>query len=150
MIRFMADADLNDAIVGGCRRREPAIDFLSVNDDNLEGVPDPGVLALVAAEDRILVSHDFQTMPRHVGDLLQARGSSPGLILVPQHMPIGEVIEELLLIWGASEAEEWRDRWRRLDPTGRLPRWVLETEKGAVRYLANDLPGWIESALDLF
>lgn len=32
----MADADLNDAIVGGCRRREPAIDFLSVNDAYLE------------------------------------------------------------------------------------------------------------------
>ncbi len=114
MIRFMADADLNDAIVGGCRRREPAIDFLSANDANLEGVPDPDVLALAAAEDRILVSHDFQTMPRHFGDFLQARGSSPGLILVPQHMPIGEAIEELLLIWGASDAGEWRDRWQAL------------------------------------
>ena len=114
MIRFMADADLNDAIVSGCRRRDPAIDFLSANDANPEGVPDPDVLALAAAEDRILVSHDFQTMPRHFGKFLQVRGSSPGLILVPQHMPIGEVIEDLLLIWGASEAEEWENRWQAL------------------------------------
>jgi hypothetical protein len=83
MIRFMADADLNGSIVGGCRRREPAIDFLSAHDANLEGVSDPDVPALAAEEDRILVSHDFQTMPRHFGDFLQARGSSPGLILVP-------------------------------------------------------------------
>jgi len=41
MIRFKADADLNDVIVGGCRRREPSIDFLSANDANLE----PEVLA---------------------------------------------------------------------------------------------------------
>ena len=114
MIRFMADADLNDAIVDGCRRREPHIDFLSANDANLEGVPDPGVLAFAAAEDRILVSHDFRTMPRHFGDFLQDRGFSPGLILVPQHMPVGEVIEELVLIWGASELNEWKDRWRAL------------------------------------
>src|SRR5450755_3127313 len=106
MIRFMADADLNGSIVGGCRRREPAIDFLSANDANLEGVSDPGVLALAAAEDRILVSHDFQTMPRHFGDFLQARGSSPGVLVVPQSLPIGEAIEELVLIWGASDAEE--------------------------------------------
>ena len=53
-------------------------------------------------------------MPRHFGDFLNAGGSSPGLILVPQHMPIGEVIEELLLIQGASDAEEWRDRWQAL------------------------------------
>jgi hypothetical protein len=111
MIRFMADADLKAAIVSGCRRREPGIDFLSANDADLSGVPDPEVLALAAAEGRILVSHDFQTMPRHFGNFLQARGSSPGLILVPQHMPIGEVIEELPLVWGASEAEEWKDRW---------------------------------------
>lgn len=114
MIRFMADADLNVSIAGGCRRRESSIDFLSANDANLEGVSDPDVLALAAAEDRILVSHDFQTMPRHFGDFLQACGSSPGLILVPQHMPIGDAIEELLLIWGASGAEEWRDRWQAL------------------------------------
>jgi hypothetical protein len=105
MIRFMADADLNNAIVGGCRRREPSIDFLSANDANLEGVLDPDVPALAAAENRILVSHDFKT---------QTRGSSPGLILVPQYMPVGQAIEELVLIWGASEAEEWKDRWRAL------------------------------------
>lgn len=65
MIRFMADADLNGAIVRGCRRREPAIDFLAANDANLERVPDPEVLAIVAAQGRFLVSHDWKSMPRH-------------------------------------------------------------------------------------
>jgi hypothetical protein len=86
------------------------MDFLSANDAMLEGVPDPDVLAMAADWDRILVSHDFQTMPRHFADFLQARGSCPGVILVPQYLPIGEVITELVLIWGASEAEEWKDR----------------------------------------
>ena len=123
MIRFMADADLKDAIVEGCRRLEPAINFLSSNDTNLEGVPDRIVLALAAAENRILVSHDLRTMPRHFGDFLQAHGSSPGLIVVPQRMPIGAAIEELWLIWGASDADEWRDRWRVL-PLPHLRRWL--------------------------
>jgi Domain of unknown function (DUF5615) len=82
----------------------------SADDANLAGVPDPEVLALAAEQDRILVSHDFQTMPRHFAEFLQARGSSPGLILVPQYLPIGEAVEELLVIWGASEAEEWQNR----------------------------------------
>lgn len=54
------------------------------------GVADPDVLALAAAQDRVLVSHDLKTMPRHLGDFLQAHGFSPGLIIVPQHMPIGQ------------------------------------------------------------
>jgi hypothetical protein len=90
------------------------MDFLSANDAKLDGVPDPEVLALAAGQDRILVSHDFQTMPRHFADLLQAHGSSPGLILLPQSMPIGEAIQELLLIWSASEAAEWENLIRTL------------------------------------
>ena len=65
MIRFLADASLNDAIVSGCRRREPSIDFLSANAANLEGVPDPRALDIAAEQNRILVTSDFKTMPRH-------------------------------------------------------------------------------------
>ena len=90
------------------------MDFLSANEANLEGVPDAEVLALATEQHRILVSHDFQTMPRHFSDFLQTRGYSPGVILVPQSLPIGEAIEELLLIWGASDAEEWENRILRI------------------------------------
>ncbi len=86
------------------------MDFKSANDAGLEGVPDPAVLALAAQQERILVSHDFQTMPKHFGDFLQAHGSSPGVFLVPQYVPIREAIEELVLIWSVSDAEEWRNR----------------------------------------
>ena len=114
MIRYLADADLNEGIVAGCLRRESTMNFLSANEANLEGVPDPQVLALAAEQNRILVSHDFQTMPRHFGDFLQARGSSPGVLLVPQYLPIGDAIEELVLIWAATDAEEWKDRILRI------------------------------------
>ena len=57
MIRFLADADLDEGIVSGCRRKEPTIDFLSANDAKLEGVPDPEALRIAADQDRILVSH---------------------------------------------------------------------------------------------
>ena len=60
------------------------MDFLSANEANLEGVPDPKVLALAAQEDRILVTHDFQTMPRHFGYFVQSTGSSPGVLLAPR------------------------------------------------------------------
>ena len=75
MIRFLADANLNDAIVSGCLRREPTRDFLSANEANLDEVLDPDVLALATEQDRILVTHDFRTMPRHFGEFLEARGS---------------------------------------------------------------------------
>ena len=114
MIRFLADADLNEGIVAGCLRREPEMDFLSANDAALEGMPDREVLALAAVQDRILVSHDFHTMPRHFGKFLQADNSSPGVLLVPQGLSVGEAIEELMLIWTASDAPEWQNRILRI------------------------------------
>jgi len=114
MICLLADADLNQGIVAGCLRKEPEMDFLSANDADLEGVPDPEVLALAAAQGRILVSHDFQTMPRHFGDFLQAGNSSPGVLLVPQRLPVGDAIEEIVLIWAASDADEWKNRILRI------------------------------------
>jgi hypothetical protein len=48
MTRFLADACLRDAIVSGCLRSEPAIDYHSANDASLAEVPDPEVLALAA------------------------------------------------------------------------------------------------------
>jgi hypothetical protein len=110
MIRFLADASLRDGIVSGCFRREPAIDFLSANDANLAEIPDPEVLALAAAEGRILVTSDLKTMPRHFGDFLNAGGSSAGVFLVKQRTPVADVIEALLLVWAASDADEWKNR----------------------------------------
>jgi hypothetical protein len=55
---------------------------------------------------RILISHDRKTMPAHFARFLDGR-PSPGLIIVPQDLDIGLAIEDLLIIWAASEAEEW-------------------------------------------
>ena len=95
--RFQADADFNQKIVRGVRRREPAVDFQSAEVGGMIGVPDTEVLAKAAGFDRILVSHDRRTMPAHFARFLQ-KHSSPGLILVPQDLDIRAVIEDLLVI----------------------------------------------------
>lgn len=110
MVRFLADASLHHAIVSGCSRREPAIDFLSAHTAKLHGLADRDVLAMAADQRRILVTHDFQTMPKYFAEFLTARGSSPGVFLVKQRTPVGQVIEELVLVWAASEPEDWTNR----------------------------------------
>lgn len=109
-VRFLADADLNKAIVSGVLRREPAIDFLSAGAAGLRGLKDVEVLRLAAAGQRVLVSHDAGTMPAHFHAFRKAGNSSGGVLLVPQRLDIGLAIEELVLIWSASENEEWVDR----------------------------------------
>jgi hypothetical protein len=106
MVRFLADASLHHAIVIGCIRREPAIDFVSARVAKLDGLSDPDVLALAAAQRRILVTHDFRTMPRHFADFLAAGATSPGVFLVKQRTPLAAVIDDLVLIWIASSSAD--------------------------------------------
>jgi hypothetical protein len=74
-----------------------------------EGKGDLEVLRISAGEGRILVSHDVRTMPRFFDQFI-SRQSSPGLILIPQKLALSTAIEELVLLWSASEAHEWENR----------------------------------------
>jgi Domain of unknown function (DUF5615) len=109
-VRFLADADLNKAIVSGVLRREPSLDFLTSQAAGLRGMSDPEVLGLAAERQRILVSHDVGTMPAHFGALRNAGKQSSGVFLVPQSLDVGVAIDEILLIWLASDASEWENR----------------------------------------
>ena len=108
-IRFQADADFNRHIIAAVKRREPTISFQTAHEAGLAGLDDPEVLELAASEGRLLVSHDRRTMPYHFGAFIQQR-NSPGLLLVSQHLSVSRAAEELLLIWIASEPDEWSNR----------------------------------------
>ena len=109
-IRFLADADLNKAIVSGVLRREPSVDFLTAQAAGLRRMSDPEVLTLAAQQQRVLVSHDVGTMPAHFRAFRSAGKHSAGVFMVPQSLDIGTAIEELLLLWLASQSSEWENR----------------------------------------
>ena len=104
--RFLADADFNHKIVVGLRRREPSIDFAGANEGSVVGLSDPEVIGIAADSGRILVSHDRKTMPGHFSRFREER-SGAGIIIVSQDLDIGAAIEDLLLIWAATDSEEW-------------------------------------------
>ncbi len=60
--RFLADNDLNDAIVLGVQRREPAVEFVRLRDLHLGRLSDDAVLGFAATENWLVVSHDVSTM----------------------------------------------------------------------------------------
>lgn len=107
--RFQADADFNQNIVRAVRRRNPAIDFQTAHEAGLPGLDDEAVLEQAARDGRILVSHDRRTMPLHFANFTATR-TSAGVILAPQSVPIVQVVDDRILIWEASEAEEWINR----------------------------------------
>lgn len=112
-VRFQVDANLNQVILWAVRRREPAVDFQTATEAGLAGLRDPGVLALAARDGRVLVTHDRKTMPQHFAEFITT-AISAGVLIIPQHLSVAAAVEDLLLIWHATEAEEWINQIRSL------------------------------------
>jgi predicted nuclease of predicted toxin-antitoxin system len=111
MFRLLADEDFNNRILRGLQRREPGIDIVRVQDvEELAGHPDPDVLEWAARENRIILSHDKETLVGFAWDRVRRGLPMPGVFLVEALENIGTAVDELAVIVGASEPEEYRDR----------------------------------------
>lgn len=108
--RFLADHDLNEHIVLGVQRREPAVEFVRVRDIGLSDRPDAVILDYANQHRFLMVSHDVNTMPAAAYARMEAGEIIAGLLMVPQTSPVSAIIENLLLIWSSSEAEEWQNQ----------------------------------------
>lgn len=80
MLRLASDADVNGDIIRGLRRRLPEIDLVRAQEALPEGTPDLDVLAWAAAENRILITNDRNTMVGFAYQRVAKAEPVPGLI----------------------------------------------------------------------
>jgi hypothetical protein len=110
MLRLATDADVHGDIIRGLRRRVPGIDLVRAQDELPEGISDEKVLAWAAADDRVLITNDRNTM---VGVALERAATSeplPGLIVTTNEQSIGLAIDDILLLAEYMSEEELRSQ----------------------------------------
>jgi predicted nuclease of predicted toxin-antitoxin system len=110
MLRFLADHNLNALIVTALRARAAPVDVVSARDVGLAAVADPQLLAWAAEDDRIVLSHDVQTLPAFAAERLERGESLPGLILIAQSQNLRRIVDDLDVINQCSTCDEWRNR----------------------------------------
>ena len=108
--RFLADHDLNEQLVVGVLRRAPEVEFQRVRELGFANRPDAFLLDYAAGQGVLIVSHDVNTMPATAYERMAEGRTIAGLRMVKQGSPIGPIVDNLLLIWSASEAEEWKNQ----------------------------------------
>ena len=107
MLRYAADENFNNDILRGLRRRDDRIDVVRVQDVDLSATLDPIILDWAARENRVVLSHDVSTMVGFAYDRVKAGQPMPGLVEVSRQVPLGEAIEDLLLLAQCSVEGEW-------------------------------------------
>jgi hypothetical protein len=110
MVRLVTDNDFNGRIVRGFLRLRPNADLVRVQDLGMAATPDPDLLEWAAQNDRIVVTHDRNTMVGFARARVAAGLPMPAVFVVNRRTPIGQVIDDLLLIEDGSQHAEWADR----------------------------------------
>jgi hypothetical protein len=84
------------------RRYRPDLDVVRVQDTELYGMEDPAVLEWAAGEGQVVLTHDVNTMPKYAYQRVAAGYPMPGVFI-----PLGQMIEEILMLVEYSREGEW-------------------------------------------
>lgn len=106
MLRLLADENFNGRILRALRRQIPDLDVVRAQDTHLYGTDDPTLLQFAADENRIVLTHDIETLVGYAWERVRSGMAMPGVIVALTDRPIGQVIEDLELLLLASQPEE--------------------------------------------
>lgn len=111
-IKFLLDEHLSPDVVAAVKRQQPDVDILRVGMASAPplGTKDPEILVFCEADRRVLVTDNRESMPGHIRDHFTAGRHHWGIFEIRRSLSIGQMAEQLLTFWGASDAEEWVDK----------------------------------------
>ncbi len=107
MLRLLTDADFKGQVTRGLVRHRPNLDLLRAQDVGLRHAADPVILEWAAQDRRVLLTHDENTMIRYAYERVRLENAMPGLFVVKQDLPIGQAIQDILVLAECSEEGEW-------------------------------------------
>lgn len=108
MIRAVMDENVGGAFVQALRQRAPTMDLILARNQLPPRTPDPTLLAWAAAEGRVLISHDRDTMIHFANARVAAGLPMAGVIIVDQNWR--PALYDFVLVNHATDNSEWIDK----------------------------------------
>jgi len=106
MLLLVADENFNNDILRGLLRRNPSLDIIRIQDVGLTHATDPDVLEWAAQENRVLLTHDQNTVTKFAYQRVVEGKPMPGVIEVNRSVPMSVTIDDILLLAVVSESGE--------------------------------------------
>ena len=108
MRRYLIDENVSPQYRTHLLYHEPSLTVLAVGDEGapLKSTSDPEILASCEQNQFSLITNNRESMPQHLSDHIVAGHHVPGIFTINLQGLMGNIIDELLLIAGASEEDE--------------------------------------------
>jgi hypothetical protein len=110
-MRYLLDEHIDPTYRIQLVRADPDLQVWIIGDPGAPplGTLDPDILVWCEDNDFVLVTNNRRSMPRHLSEHLALGRHVPGILVINPAMTLGQLIDDLVLIAGASEPGEYRD-----------------------------------------
>ena len=109
MRRYLIDENISPEYRTQLLRHEPSLTVLAVGDKGAppKSTPDPEILEWCEKHQFNLITNNRESMPQHLSDHRKKGSHVPTIFTINLAVPMGKIIDELLLIAGASDEDEY-------------------------------------------
>lgn len=104
---FLTDENFDGRVIRGLLARATDLDLVRAIDVGLSGADDPDVLAWAAQDGRLVLTHDVSTLVGFAYERVASGLPMPGVVEVPNDLRLGRIIDDILMLVGASQPGEW-------------------------------------------
>ena len=112
-VTFLLDEHVPTALINAVVSDEPSIVIMRVGQPSMppKRTPDPKLLEFAEANQMAIFTFDKSTMAVHAyAHTASGRQTFGVFIWTDKMLGVKEAAEQIVLIWAASEAEEWIDQ----------------------------------------
>lgn len=115
-IKYLLDENVAPALRAALHHLYPKMTVWLIGDPGApeRGTLDPEILIWCELHNFSLVTNNRASMPMHLQTHIAAGGHVPGIFVLTPQLTLGQTAEDLAVIYGASEATEYRDQLRYL------------------------------------
>lgn len=114
MIKILADQNFNGRIFRGLKTQIPELDVVRTQDLGLERLTDYELLDWSAEHGRVILTHDERTFHIFAYEKMTKGEKMRGVIVVPDQMPIGRAIGDLVIVITCKFDNEWENNITRI------------------------------------
>lgn len=107
---LLADENVRGEIIRGLRHHTARLDLIGVHDVGLAQADDRTILEWAAAQGRVVLTHDEQTMIGYAYERIKAGLPMPGVVVIQQDTPVGVAIESLLVLLEVGTTDDCHNK----------------------------------------
>ncbi len=110
-LNYLMDEHVSPQLQKALKQRVPELVVWRIGDPGAPpfGTPDPDILVWCELHDFILVTNNRHTMPVHLEEHLATGHHIPGIFIIKTNVQIGEIVDELQLVWATYISNEYAD-----------------------------------------